>query len=178
VPRDVLRIQGTPGPTPRSLRGPCALELGRAWADSWLAITGLPRFRVTDGDEVAARKIREIRESVAAWHGLKRAITGHFWGRIQQFSPQYPHLLVGIDPRILSIESAVRGGGWAPPGGFQDLVLVAGTTVLAWTHTHDTLSVIPARYLDENRGGASPSFSAYVQVQAESLGSSVLEKLC
>jgi len=164
-----LRIVGSPGPTARAVHGRVDGAIRRALAQSDRFLTVLPRVRVADAQQLGAKKQRLVQSALSAWPEGRAAARAFFAGKIEGFGPHHDALLLLGDARALEPATALTEAGlWAPPGGWEDLVLLRGEQLLGWSHTHESLSVFAASLLDPSQG-SEPVFATEVQIQGERL---------
>ncbi len=170
-------LSGAPKPDPRVVRGAIAAAVRRSWTHSDVFATALPSVRLTDASAVGKQKARAIRAALQEWSQVRSAVQKILCGQIVDLGPrhQYPILLGpvrGLDPS----SALTQADTWSPPGGWEDLVLGRGTDVLAWSSTHDSISVFPAEFLD-NEAGHTPDFSIQVRVEGEPLSAALVAEL-
>ena len=163
-----IRIDGPCEPEARLIHGNAEKALRTAWSQAEHFVTSIPSVSIADATQLGRRKLRSIKAQLDGWPSLCMSSLEFFAGSITGLSPRRPCLLVLGDATKLDPSEGISSEGiWAPPGGWEDLVLVRQLRAIAWSSTHDRVSVFAAALLTD--GAPVPKPYAAVQVRGQSL---------
>jgi len=147
---DICRMRGAPH-NPVVISGPYQYEVSRAWSVSERFATLMVRPHLgDDGASPGRQKQLEILRALSTWEALSAPQL--FAGRIDGLSPRARHLILADRCTAEILESAFKSdaqGIWSPPGGWEDVVLLRGDTIVAWASTHDRIAVVPREFASE-----------------------------
>jgi hypothetical protein len=172
-----ISIVGTPEPDPRTVHGDVAAAVSQAWAKSDVFVTSLPSVRLSDPAQLGRKKMRAVKAALEAWPEVSGAVRAFASGNIRGLSPRHPCLLILGESKQLDPCSGLTSLGlWAPPGGWEDLVLACRGRVLGWSSTHDRISAFAASLLEPGKGSV-PKFAVDVRVEGTALGPELTAEL-